>query len=1722
MKKNMKLKITAFVAMLFMALAVTFLSFSHADEEMNDESLLLADATPAVDVGSKTNVDFIIQNSNTEDANIDPHYNIIEITSDYKEIKDASGKVIGYEAPDTPTDLADYVSSNGLEDYVINGHSTVGEVMKTGMVNYKVYAAKQVTNDDEDILKEISNADLVYVNQGSTAFSKTNDICEKLYDILHTYAVGEYKPLIINSQKSSNGNGGGGGNTTKVTISTLSDEVFSSGLYYYTFAWDYKNQAALDFLKHRGDSMYLGINGRNQKTKGKWTVLQKTHKEKTKDESGQEIEVEVVDEKTMSKFIVLSATGTSSMTMASALMPDTSYNDISAALAEYHLPNIEDAYSAPTGAKVYELKPTGQIANGIYNGKYLTPDLVQFEQGTLAMVEAGTIDLGKYDFVIIDESIKGDTEISEDLYNKLAGAMYGSVSIVYPSDLATTTGGTTSTTVSDFQEYNYLELYYMVATTENVTRYTNVMITSIKELNTIMSGGETGAGAIADLINRSTYRGIGGKGSSSNMFTVLEIQPCYPIDEDLAARNLAAGKAGYYNIPANVLNDVDRNKLPTDDNGNITVEYYDWELTKEKVAEAVGIDPSKVTIVHKSTEELAASKEPILGTYDLVYIGGNASALKKDISDWRSVINTFGGSESSTALLTNLESYKYLPVYVMYSHNGDIVRSEVVNIKSSGGNAKDGSVPTSAVSISGVGTNLSAFSLLNGNDISYDRYEELNKYISAGMPVIVESTVANAYENMLANNNNDALKNEVISKVGSLDNVNLESLQNQIDPDCNVRKFLDDCYAVANDTTKENVLWNYSNKSTDVEFTDYTKVRGLVNSSKKRPKLSVTSMPVAYNYYDSSTRLDSRDFSFAFEVEGSSDYSVNFYIDDDGNSVFDKSENMNVEVADNAKSFKYTIDKKYFGPVHWKLEIVDKDSGLTAYTTAVSYIKNSSGEPQTVKVLQIMPGYATKDWSGAIKASVGEGAGGQTTECNSLYFCPICQNACQRLENNPVANNPNEYNMRYCGNYAEESYMYLGKHEHVFGIPMYDSERTIVGNNKTYTGCDDWNTNLADSLSDLYTFDLDIWLRSEFEENAREVAALYDFSSLSDDEKKAIINAYTISADNPNYADWQAIAEDNLDGKLTFITKREQEKNADEQDKLYKAAKAKTDVAEQALIDALLAAKDTDYGEEFAGLVKTKRYSDIYSCIGKGTLFRYAYVEGTPSLKAVKTAYADYMKLKDEEITYHEAYKKYKRLSNPDWLSNSYDIIIIGPSDDFGGDDITDPIALADLKSYIQNQGSVLLFHDTLAKAKSSGSVTLTATLREYFGMDRNRKLSLDTSKATTGMYYLPYKASTNEEAKKYFMTNLSYKTGDDRYATWKDDMAKVGVDTSKMSRYLTDVVYTDSILISQDGFNKKDVGLSYPNSSPYKYGDLDWMYAAFSYYGANYNAKENPYYGTDRASQNNKGIVTQYPFTLSDELSISGTHPQAYALEVEDPNMTVWYSLAGGTNGRITEGGKNCLSQSSMFAASRNDGMDSYFIYSYGKINYCGAGHSKVTGIGKDNNDERRLYINIIVNSVKKSIREPGITVYDYMTKNEKPRDGADYLIEVKDTDAWPEFSFSSTVDTTVPGNGLSKVRIYYDLDYLTATGDKDAFVPDVFHIMIAELTKDKDGNALTSGKIYDVGKELGKLQLKPEYFEPYNGDYTYIVIEVTDLKGKVSYQRIKIKLLPKLFEMT
>ena len=53
----------------------------------------------------------------------------------------------------------------------------------------------------------------------------------------------------------------------------------------------------------------------------------------------------------------------------------------------------------------------------------------------------------------------------------------------------------------------------------------------------------------------------------------------------------------------------------------------------------------------------------------------------------------------------------------------------------------------------------------------------------------------------------------------------------------------------------------------------------------------------------------------------------------------------------------------------------------------------------------------------------------------------------------------------------------------------------------------------------------------------------------------------------------------------------------------------------------------------------------------------------------------------------------------------------------------------------------------------------------------------------------------------------------------------------------------------------------------------------------------------------------------------------------------------------------------------------------------------------------------------------------------------------------------------------------------------------------------------------------DFSKLQLNldnKDYFAPYDGQFTYIVIAIKTKKGDTAYQRIMIKLAPKLWDLT
>ncbi|MCM1273351.1 MAG: DUF5057 domain-containing protein [Clostridium sp.] len=1851
MKNKTKIMISALSVMLVMVLAVTIVSFSRAsrqDEPEIQDVTLMADAA---DNANMTIVDRIIENSNLkadedgdgENEN-DPYYHIVEIGSS------ASHSM----APTGTKSYLDFLSQmddegvSAFKSYVIDGNKTIEQLMKEGRIDYKYYQVTSITAAD---IETIADADLIYVsNDPKNMYTAgTNDLSEDLYSaLLHTYVNNKQRPLIIDNPIETQNISGE--QDTTVPFGDLVKNVFNAkGSRYYTFAWDTSKNAAdaagaENFLSHKNGSLYLGINGDNKA--GHWIPVTigdaaadaTTEEATTEDASSSDASTDATTEEAggnteavynMATVLIISTRETATHTdnpLANALF--TGFGNSQTVMGA-----AGTSYAGVSYANVYRLyaddaaKTPTLFYNKAYNTRYPSrPDFVQVTETTLATLDANVadIDLDQYDMIIMESGMRS-TRISADLYRKFSAAMLANVTMVYNSDNASS--GSTNTGNEDFDATasKYNMLYSTVASTSGVSKKPNVMVTNAEDFGVIaQSNSAATCKKIADLLNASAFREYGGANSSSTKFTVLELQPCYPIDEEVALKSTVTHpnaktlrelgiKGNYYTVPAEVLNAPKEQVSTLNADGTIeTPEYYAWELSEAKIADALDMDINNVQVVHMSSEEMAASTADILGTYDLVYIGGNQSALK-DATQWQALGGISGNGINHGLLVTAMANgnIRYLPIYTMYTHNGDLTAVDVSSTGYSGSKVRGGKAYANV-------NGKDSFTTLNGNDVTAKQAQKLIQYVKAGMPVIISDDAAAGYQALV----------DVQAKD------NNPYLQNSIDPDCNMAKVLKACYDLKNEVS---VLWDFDKDAvchtdnaggalgtTNVGYVEVfasesgqeniddgvsvtgqkEKIADVYNASYKRPILEVTKTPKRYDDTKEDSTVDIIDdksvLEFEYTIKGSSKCEVKLRIDDDGNGRYDDVDDPSHDGSDT--SLRVEMADTFYGPISWKLEAKDTVTGITSGITGISYVAPKRVEDkQDVKVLQIMPGGDLN------KSETAEGA-------NSLYFCVVCQQACERLETNPLANNASWFNIHYSGNYFAQTSLQtftigrtlnhapwyestaisvnnVGTHEHVFGIPYYDANLQYADkDNVSKYGADDWHINLADDLSDRFNFDIDILTRDEVEEISDSVRAAYDFSKMTDAEKRAAIKKFedNVDLEAEEFADYVKYKADDIDEKLTYITQYNSETYASEYWNLYTYMRdekavadsfedvddpnadpanpdvgnagnggtgeqnktftdpitganieitqttldAKTDLNEMLdkLVTSLEAQGKTALVEEVQYIIRTERYYDLFNASeGKKFVFRDANILSYLSFDDVVklfAAYNDYVKAKDTELEYKEQYKKYDREAHADnWIKGCYSTVILGPSDDFAADDFTaGSNGLKDLTNYVKDDGNVLLFHDTFTRFSDAGSYNLTEAIRPYVGQDKNHMEIADAS-----YQYVKYKTAANYDEEKYFLTNLSYKTGDDKYPTWYDDLKpyQYGNSGAGSSRLYSAVAYSDALHASNDSSN--------PSAVAYKYAYLDWSYAAYWYNAASFDPRDNEQYGTNRGSKNNDGLITLYPFTLSDDIYIAGTHPQSYALDLEDDKCTVWYSLAGGYNGQ---------QGSSMFAASPRDGQDNYFIYSYKNVYYCGAGHSKVTGVGKMNNDERKLYINIICNSVRKSAAMPSIYIYDYDKDTYgdkiKRKDGS-YYTKVDDTDEYPEFSFKATTDSE---STLDRVRIYYDLDY-SDDNRSNAYVNNESHVLIADwdsknveravrknvyrydptlktLVDQNDDPIVDSTNEDGTSNIASALKLKPEYFDPYNGEYTYIVIEATDSSDNKVYQRIKVMLKDVLFNLT
>ncbi len=1324
------------------------------------------------------------------------------------------------------------------------------------------------------------------------------------------------------------------------------------------------------------------------------------------------------------------------------------------------------------------------------------------------------------------------------------------------------------------------------------------------------------AKAIADVINASVYRD-----GADNKFKVLEIQPNYPIDLEVAALNQTVETAyktrsdgttpitgNYYTVPSDVVSGKSKEEL------SAKTEYYDFDLTKAKIAYAVdGLSYGDISLTQVSTEQLIGMKENIAATYDLVYIGGDISAMDRNPAEMYKGQNDIGNS-------TPGYTYQIFPTFIMYYHTGTLSQLMAASTYSPDTAPISGSTEMMATPCIGNKYYKTTYLAENGNDLTKTKYDELISYMASGKPVMVSDELTSVYENMQGTNaDGQGLSEAELLQGYWYKNGNLERTNYYLDPSSRMYSLVGSLYTRHNSQSGSNVLWGFNSKSTQYisdkdgkygnslwtmyvpadsqngsgiqdlldsdaqkkawykETSDGTiyynyklvwddvtcaSVNRLVTGSAHRTRLTVTEKPVTYQQGIETTYIKSNRMPFTFRVDGDdASYNYKLFVDVDKNTKFESSGKdicLSSSLQNGVdKSVTVTLDTEFFGSAAWYLEITNTSGDVIATANGLSKIVNNKTElaKNEINVLQVQ--------------TMAEGQGATSWGAtDTLYFDIESQTAHKIAKYNVFAN------MVELDNASTTQYEVLGRHENRFGIYEFDTD----------TDADDYYSNLADEISDDYDINLDLVVASKDKaEFTTGDGKQTSYACLDTMVEEAEILANGGKVDNmsqEDYANQATVAlaaytkatSDVVAPKKaldTYLTNAIAYMNGtytgsiNYQEEFLKNFKTSTDETKQVLQYIM------DTGDYY--IIFWPKYNTMNHCEAAFKNHKMSNDYGD----RFKTLYEKYVEVKDKEIEAKEKYNTYLRRSyGKDFMKKMYSILVLGPSDSFGGFKVDFQKATCQyILDYVSYGGDLFFFHDSMSPYANAGAVNLTRSLLSVVGMNR---FHVDITNDVVS-YSKPISLG------EYTVKNVAYSKASVNTSTLDvtytpdgtvDDVTYTSPDTSLyyMTPYVNNSAAGEGLLNSMnsnimDIFVKKNANwqpylgkeknlfispvamtaLYYNGNMAGATTTLPYVYAQESFKAATAwsqasNQDQSACAETVKATQLNSGLVTLYPYNISSSLNISGTHQQAYALDLESNNITVWYTLAGSNNS------SNSKMRSSKYAADPGDAMEAYYIYTTaygsGAITYCGSGHSSVTGRRTRNNDERKLFINVIVNSATAVPDMPTIKCYDPVTtwedKDELTKDeeilatsGRTVYNRVVDakTDA-PTFDYKIGIPENTK---ITKVNIFYDLNL-----DEESLKTEKPSMPVYEENVDKmilSYDEIGGKKVREISKQItdalrdgetrGNLtvNLKPNdtYFAAYDGTHTYIVVQVEyqGMKAPV-YTIIRVKASDPLFDLT
>ena len=1657
----------------------------------------------------------IIDNSNlsSEYSSDITHYHIVQIVDSQAVVDEENKKFSEY--------LTNYINHAEDDQSLTAGNfrtEIIGTAMKAKYIDLQTFSA-----DSEDLAEAIRGADLIYI-ACNDSYKTSSDMSNDAVLALETYALSEFKPVIVDSD----------------IVGVIENVTNSSSTA--------KNPKIATYIKKlKGD----------EQTNNNGTFSFKTSDmtwEQYFDDSYTESTYTLFNNKANYTWNTFDYAGGYQHKVLE-IVPDQATKD---ATTDFEKCVTDGTFAAKaffnpvsTDNIAYEKVTFTEFVTMVENK--FTELKAQYQQqlddGTITEMPADNKiyqrTMFDYDFIYMNHTseekiyVNGTNDFTDNAINALKGFRNKTqadrnpnetyASKVYVNRLmidnnfisvyktSATSGSTTTTVDTTTNAYKFIT---KLISNDGLTAYVkNVEITKKGYFGAM---DEDKASAITALINRSTYRNFSaGNGSS---FKVLEIQPYYSVtNEDWYNAKQSELTNKLENPVKQEINEVMNNMYK---DGALTADtpYYTFTMTQAKIAAATGLNVDQIALTTVSANALNAMSVNLLEDYDLIYIGGVNQSIK-DKTEWNSYkiltssknkmvssdyhfisfspddINNFyfASTPSSTEKLQYLSNNAY--VYPCYTHTGDF--SGITDQRNIFTNLVNGDYKQSATR-------------LNGNDITANLYGQLYSFIAAGMPVIVDDNVLDTDYLIGGSSANATLVEDTQYRVKTDSGVTLNRLkldatvdenadltfknksgsmqtikykqtnyskktmiarrESTIDPESYVYQLM---YQIAENKDSgiyhaDNVLVGFDDKDVvsspnlyretvtadaeetvpeDIEETDYTEKKPLISELTGEEfegydKVSIFNNKVEktilgeINYAKSGAGIQLKHFLNMHGVNRPSLNLIKAPKDYDSEATKEQNENSH------SPTFSFSID------------------GATGTTYNVKLYYDFDGDGK-YRDEQVVSRYNSLEYDTEVVAEINYTAGTDGIVTFSKGANGVKDNF--EIPNDFVGLMPYKLVVTDA----------KGKKTSVIGYPKYytqENNKQEIRLLQIIPGYE--NGGLKEISNDVTTLcaDENTLSNGQTLSNHEHTFGIVSCNNSNDNLASRLFDEYDIDLTimttgqfcemaNCYLADYcKNFAENKVrDG----LTEEEIDKFEEFMSKYYNSATGKMKSSWSSVIDWL----------------NTTIY-DFYDDLGiSDKVFASWLVTGDSSREVtLDTKHADGSEQKFD--------------------LGGYNMIIIGFAKEMGGNvynraDMTN-LGCQYIRTFAENYGSIFLGTDTLSFDGFYNTTTMrwgrniNQYLRGCFGMDR--------FKFTTNGEYST--GSNTEDFYKYINDGNSFDGGGTAYL-YKPYTSDTELKSNITGQLMPGEFFTTN---SYDGTYEQDsnqnacmAGGGSTDALAYALGSSNTIFKEVSVANIGQGTAMLP---TSRIAQNNAGLMTRYPFYISTYPNISTTNSQSFALDLEDEDMTVWYSLAGATN----------ADTSSLYAADALNGRSYYYLYTFRNVTFSGVGYSAIAETA-NNDDERKLLINAIFNNVAIGAHGPDVefAAYSGSDNNDdtkfipKTATSCAILECAKQSQNAVNFDF---VITPAKNKKITSAVLFVDADENSDYNGTDSLLKEYDAAYFASKT----GSTITvqvSGKDVDTFAQFIQ-----------KGKF-YISVKVTDSEGKTDVEKMLVSPKSKLFDL-